>query len=162
MLITLEKISKDDEKVLQNLMQYYIYEFSRYITEIKLEENGAYDPFNLEKYCEEPNFHAYLIKLGEELIGFVLVESEAEECPNTIHEFFIIAKYEGKGFGKEAAHQIFKWFPGKWKLTQIEKNYRAQAFWRSLIFKLTDGNVTERYGENRLSIQEFHTDSFIK
>ncbi|MFD2043237.1 GNAT family N-acetyltransferase [Ornithinibacillus salinisoli] len=160
-MIFLEKITEKDEKILHNLIQYYIYEFSKHIPQIKLEENGTYKPFNLNKYWNENNYHAFFIKFDNELIGFALVESETESRPNTIHEFFIVAKYNGEGYGKITATKIFNLFPGNWIVTQTEKNYRAQAFWRNLIYQLTDGNVVERYDEDRRSVQEFHTDSLI-
>lgn len=161
-MITLEKVSKEDQYILHNIMQFYIYEFSQYIPAIKLESHGSFMPFQLEDYWKEPNMHPFFIKLEEELIGFALIESESDISPNTVVEFFIMAKYKGKGYGKEVATQLFHMFPGHWEITQIEKNYPAQAFWRSLTNHITNGNVVERYDEHRRSIQEFHTDSIKK
>ena len=158
-MITIEKVLKEDEYILHNLMQFYIYEFSQYLPSIKLETNGSYMPFQLEDYWLEDNLHPFFVKKEDELIGFVLVESESLISPNTIHEFFIIAKYKGRGYGKIVATKIFNMFPGDWKITQIHKNYPAQAFWRCLIHHLTDGNLKETYDEERRSVQEFHTDS---
>ena len=53
--------------------------------------------------------------------------------------------------------EVFDMFPGKWKVTQIQKNYPAQAFWRSVIGNYTNGNFSESYDEKRKSIQEFDT-----
>jgi predicted acetyltransferase len=75
---------------------------------------------------------------------------------HTIAEFFIMKKYGGKGIGKTAAKRIFDLFPGKWQVTQIEKNYPAQAFWRSLISEYTNGKYEERYDQRRRSVQEFY------
>jgi predicted acetyltransferase len=158
-MITIEKVAREDQYILHNLMQFYIYEFSQYLTSIKLESNGSYMPFQLEDYWVEDHLHPFFIKKGEEFIGFALVESESLISPNTIHEFFIIAKYKGRGFGKIAATEIFHLFPGSWMITQVHKNYPAQAFWRGLLFNLTEGNVKESYDKERRSVQEFHTDS---
>ncbi|WP_164670242.1 GNAT family N-acetyltransferase [Virgibacillus doumboii] len=160
-MLSLEKATKGKESILHNLMQFYIYEFSKFITEIKLEQDGAFKPFNLNRYWENPNFHAFFIKLKDEYVGFALVESESKSFPNTFHEFFIIAKYSGKGYGKKAATELIRMFPGNWIITQIEANYPAQVFWRSLVYKLTNGSVTERYDNERRSIQEFHTSSLL-
>lgn len=156
-MIKLVKALKEEELILHNLMQFYIYEFTQYISAIALEENGLYKPFDLAQYWRNPNLHPYFIKRDEELIGFALVESATETTPNTILEFFIIRKYSGKGYGKLAAYEIFTLFSGKWSVMQLEKNYPAQAFWRSTIAKFTSGNYTEKYNENRKSIQEFDT-----
>lgn len=158
-MIILEKVEKQDEYILQNLMQFYIYEFSQYIPTIKMEANGLFAPYPLGEYWINPNLHPFFIKKDDEFIGFALVEKGSEEEPNSIVEFFISSKYKGKGFGKAAATKIFQMFSGHWEVTQIEKNYPAQAFWRGLIKSLTNGNFKERYDDHHRSIQMFHTDS---
>lgn len=156
-LINVVSVKKEEEDVLHNLMQFYIYEFSNYLSDITLRENGRYKPFDLSKYWDEARYHAFFIKKDQEYIGFALVENGEEM--NVIEEFFIIAKCSGKGYGKEAATNLFHMFPGKWHITQIQNNYRAQSFWRGLIYELTGGQMIECYDENRKSVQEFHTDS---
>ncbi|TKD72227.1 hypothetical protein [Pseudalkalibacillus hwajinpoensis] len=94
-------------------MQFYFYEFSRYIPEIRLENNGFYKPFDLGKYWTNDHHQAYFILLDDELIGFALVESDTTLTSNSIQEFFIMTKM----------------FPGEWEITQIENNKRAHAFW---------------------------------
>ncbi|MCA0987348.1 GNAT family N-acetyltransferase [Guptibacillus algicola] len=158
-MLRLQKVKASEEKLLHNVMQYYFYEFSKYIPEIRLEQNGAYKPFELEKYWSDSNFHAYFIKVEDELIGFALVESAHESSPNTIQEFFIMAKHSGKGYGKQIATRLFTMFPGDWEITQIEKNKPAQLFWRSLINEITNGEFTERV-EGGKYLQLFNTEAF--
>ncbi len=155
-LISLIRVKKDEEAVLHNLMQFYIYEFNKYIP-LKLEMNGSYKNFNLERYWDDPNYHAYFVKLHEEYIGFALVASSAENSPNVIEEFFIIQKYKGHGYGKEVAQNLFNMFPGKWRISQIEKNLPAKAFWRSVISNYTNGKFEESIDENQRTIQVFDT-----
>lgn len=154
-MIKLVKVMKNEESILHHLMQFYIYEFSQFIPAITLEDSGSYKPFDLSLYWTSLDHHPFFIKKDEELIGFALVRSAACTEPNTIMEFFIIRKYAGRGYGKIAAAELFKMFPGKWLVTQIEKNVPAQAFWRSIISKVTNGHFKERYDERRRSIQEF-------
>ncbi|WP_042148072.1 GNAT family N-acetyltransferase [Paucisalibacillus sp. EB02] len=151
----LQKVEAIEEEVLHNLIQFYIYEFSKYIPSIRVEHNGAYKPFNLEKYWIQNNFHAYFVKEETELIGFALVESAIETSPNTIEEFFIMAKYRGKGYGKKIAKELFSMFPGNWEITQIENNRPAHAFWQGLINDITNGKFIERFEEGKY-IQEFN------
>ncbi|MHC0035503.1 GNAT family N-acetyltransferase [Pseudoneobacillus sp. C159] len=155
-MLTLEAISREQEPILHNIMQFYIYEFSQYIRAIKLEENGSYKPFNLASYWEDPLKHAFFMKAESELVGFVLVECGQNE-PHSINEFFVLKKFNGKGYGSQAAIQIFDMFPGTWKITQIHNNYPAQAFWRKVIYQYTNGNYKEYYDETRHSVQEFNT-----
>ncbi|MFD2443985.1 GNAT family N-acetyltransferase [Bacillus sp. CGMCC 1.16607] len=155
--MNIEKVKKEQEAILHHIMQFYIYEFSKFIPAIKLEENGAYSPFDLNKYWEDEQFHAYFIKLENELIGFALVETGVDHEPHSINEFFVVKKYNGRGYGADAAKQIFDLFQGKWQITQIHNNYPAQAFWRKVINEYTNGQYTEFYDDKRRSIQEFDT-----
>ncbi|HLO12169.1 MAG TPA: GNAT family N-acetyltransferase [Pseudoneobacillus sp.] len=157
-MIYLEPVSIEQEQTLHNIMQFYIYEFSQYIPTIKLEDNGSYKPFNLEQYWKNEHLHAFFIKVDSELIGFALVECGLNE-PHSINEFFVMKKYAGKGYGGMAAKELFSMFEGSWKITQIQNNYPAQAFWRKVINQYTNGDYKEYYDENHRSIQEFRSKS---
>lgn len=157
-MVHIRKVKKSEEALLHNLMQFYIYEFSKYIPKIKLESDCTYKPFDLSRYWEEETHHAYFICLEAEVIGFALIQSD--EKINTVLEFFVLASYQGKGFGKTAARKIFKAFEGYWNVSQIEKNQPAQAFWRNIISDITKGEMEEVY-ENRVYVQKFHTSSIV-
>jgi predicted acetyltransferase len=157
-MLILEKVRSEQEQILHNIMQFYIYEFSSFIPAIKLEENGAYQPFNLSTYWQHNNEHAFFIKFETELIGFALVECGINGEPHSINEFFVMKKYNGKGYGAVAAMKLFSMFPGQWKITQIPNNYPAQAFWRKVINQYTNGNYYEYYDSKRRSIQEFNSE----
>ncbi|MEI5907435.1 GNAT family N-acetyltransferase [Bacillus spongiae] len=156
-MLNLQKVKAEEEGILHNIMQFYIYEFSKYIPTIKLETNGDFKSFNLERYWVKDNFHAYFIKLKGEMIGFVLVESATESSPNTIQEFFIMAKHSGNGYGKKIAKELFSLFPGDWVITQIENNEKAHAFWHGLINEVCNGKFTECF-EGGKYIQRFNTE----
>ncbi|MEH7885038.1 GNAT family N-acetyltransferase [Bacillus sp. JJ1609] len=160
-MIYLVPVKQGDEDTLHNLMQLYIYEFTVY-QEIKLEGNGRYAPFDLKPYWTDQNMHAFFIIHEGELAGFALVESGSEDVPHIIREFFIMRKFYRMGFGKAAAVKLFDLFPGKWSITQVEKNEPAKTFWRKIIREYTDGNYTERYDDRNRSIQEFDTALIIK
>ncbi len=157
-MVYLQTVQKKEKHVLHNIMQFYIYEFSKYIPIIRVEHNGAYKPFNLEKYWDNDNLHAYFIKIDKELIGFALVRSATESSPNTIEEFFIMVKYSGNGYGKKIAKELFAMFPGDWEINQIENNEPAHAFWQRLIKEISNGNFAERFEEGKY-IQKFNTNT---
>jgi predicted acetyltransferase len=150
------RVKKSEEAILHNLMQFYIYDFSTFIKSIEVNEQGAYDPFNLEDYWTLENKHPFFIKVNDVLAGFVLVNSQTDSSPASIAEFFILKKYSGRGVGKVVAGRIFDMFIGDWRITQIEKNYPAQAFWRSVIKAYTKDNFRESYDDARRSVQEFN------
>lgn len=154
-MINLVRVEKIEEETLHHLMQFYIYEFAALKPEIKLEPDGVYKRFDLSSYWEDPSHHPFFIKLGEELIGFALVATEHEGNPNSIEEFHVIRKYNGFGYGRQAALKLFAMFPGKWRITQIEANGPAKAFWRKVITQYTNGSYTETSDDKRRTIQEF-------
>ncbi|MFD1020975.1 GNAT family N-acetyltransferase [Thalassobacillus hwangdonensis] len=153
-MITVREVRSEEVNKLHNIIQFYIYEFSKIVSEIKLENNGAFKPFELEAYWTDDHLHAFFIKLEDELIGFALVESANNGDPNTIQEYFIMAKYMGKGYGREAAKKLFNMFPGEWEVTQIENNQPARAFWRGLIDEVAEGDFVEQFN-GRQYIQRF-------
>ena len=155
-MIHIRTVKKSEEAMLHNHMQFYIYEFSKYIPEIKLEDDCTYKPFELSQYWEEKTHHAFFICLDAKIIGFTFIENDQDT--NRVLEFFVLASYQSKGVGKAAARKLFESFSGYWKVSQIEKNYPAQAFWRSLISDVTNGEMKEEYRKGKY-IQSFHTSS---
>jgi predicted acetyltransferase len=153
--IQIQAVLKEEEDVLHNLMQFYIYEFTKYMSTITIKDNGRFGRFNLDVYWTDRNHHAYFVKVDGLLAGFVLLQSQSEKEPNSIEEFFIMRGYEGKGIGSNVAEQIFSMFPGRWHVQQSEKNERARVFWRNIISKCTKGNFEERFDKRNCSIQEF-------
>jgi predicted acetyltransferase len=152
-VIDLVRVKQEDEEILHNLIQFYIYEFTVF-QEINLEENGKYAPFDLRPYWTDDNLHAFFISHDGELAGFAMVETGD---PNVILEFFILRKFYRRGFGKIAAMELFDRFPGKWNITQVEKNEPARKFWRKVIGEYTIGNYIENVDDYNRSIQEFVT-----
>ncbi|MBT2637959.1 MULTISPECIES: GNAT family N-acetyltransferase [unclassified Bacillus (in: firmicutes)] len=150
-MIDLVRVKEEDEATLQNLVQFYIYEFTVF-QDIKLEVNGSFAPFDLQPYWTEADLHAFFIMHDGELAGFAMVESGV---PNVILEFFIMRKFYRKGFGTDAAVKLFDLFPGNWSITQVQKNEPARNFWRKVIGDYNGGNYIEKYDEHKRSIQEF-------
>jgi predicted acetyltransferase len=153
-VVDLINVTENEVDVLHNLTQFYIYEFSKFIPSIILENHGLYKPFELDEYFTSPNKHAFFIKKDHELVGFALVQSECGGYLNNIDEFFIMRKHGGKGYGQQAASAIFNMFPGRWTVFQILANKPAQSFWRKAIRDFTNGEYSERTEGNKV-IQEF-------
>ncbi len=156
MNIEVVRVEKSEQQILHNIMQFYIYDFSQFINSIEVNEQGLYEPFNLEEYWTRENKHPFFIKVDGILAGFVLVNSQTGTSPASIAEFFILKKYSGKGIGKIVARKVFDMFLGEWRITQIAKNYPAQAFWRSVIKDYTNDQYSETYDNSRRSVQEFN------
>jgi len=110
MNFTLLQASIEYKVVMQNLMQFYIYDFSEYI-KYDVGDSGQFAPYPyLDDYWEDlNNKFPYIIKRDDKYVGFVLVkliESEKSKC-FSMAEFFILKKYRRSGVGKAIAVEVF-------------------------------------------------------
>lgn len=129
-----------DYPVIQNMAQFYVYDASRDCG-FSISDNGLYEPNNYQAYVTEPAKQAFLVKISDEIAGFLLL-NEVGFFSNTerkIDQFFILAKFQGKGLGKQIAHQIWNTYPGLWEVSIIPENKAALVFWRKAIAEYTAG-----------------------
>ena len=151
------KASKEYIGVMENLMQFYIYDFSEFV-ELDVAGNGLFEPYSgLGKYWEEERERfPYFIKDDEKYLGFVLVRNIAsgDKTYFSMAEFFIMKKYRKRGIGRSIARQVFEHHRGEWQIYQKESNKPAQAFWNKIITEYTNGLFKERMEDGK-RIQEF-------
>lgn len=144
MKIALFKANKEDKDIIQNLGRFYVYEMSRYCGFLPTWEtpsNGLFECIDLSSYCEKKDRHAFLIKVDDELAGFVLI-NKVGSMPDVdwnIGEFFVVSKFQGKGIGGNVAEQVFNKFPGVWETSQIPENKAAIDFWNKVITRYSNG-----------------------
>jgi|SRR6187397_83140 predicted acetyltransferase len=157
MNFTLHRASEEYKAVIQNLMQFYIYDFSEYI-KYDVEDNGLFAPYpHLDDYWKETsNKFPYIIKKDDKYVGFVLVRfiETQERMYFSIAEFFILKKYRRTGIGKAIAVMVFDLHKGLWEVFQKESNKPAQIFWKKVIEEYTKGQYRER-SEDGKRIQNF-------
>lgn len=144
MKITLSKATQEDKNTIQNLGRFYVYEMSRYcgfLPTWEVPSNGLFECIDLSSYCEKPDRHAFLIKVDEELAGFVLINKvgSTSDVDWNIGEFFIVSKFQGKGVGRHVTEQVFNQFPGVWETSQIPENIAAIEFWDRVISRYSHG-----------------------
>src|SRR5207253_976235 len=105
----------------------------------------SFVPDDLTIYFTDSTRRAFLIRIGDKPAGFVLLNQEGSS-PDTMWnmaEFFILAKFQGKGIGARVAQEVWKMHPGHWEVSVIPENKSALAFWRRVISKFTAGNYAE-------------------
>lgn len=135
--------------VIQNMARFYVYELSRYCGFISDEWacplDGLYTDVDLKQYFQDQSRRAYLIKIGDELAGFALLHHVKSATQNywVLSEFFILAKYQGQGIGRQVAEKLCKMFPGKWEVPIIPENTKALNFWRNAISSFMKGHYQE-------------------
>lgn len=146
-MIQLISVTREKKYILQNLYQFYHYDFSQY-TEEDINNEGLYD-VSLEYFWEDPRWNPYFIYSDGKIVGFLVVLFENYDVDpdptHVIYDFMILKKYRRIGFGKEAAMKAFDLFKANWAVAQMNANEPAILFWRNIISNYTNGTYTEVY-----------------
>jgi predicted acetyltransferase len=134
----------DDYPIIQNMARFYVYDRTKYMG-WECPENGMFECIDFRHYFENFNEKAFLIKINNELAGFVLLDKEQliEPVDYNMGEFFILAKFQGKGISYKVAEEIFKKYPGKWSVAVMPENIKALKFWRKIISNVSRKAYTE-------------------
>ncbi|WP_411342515.1 GNAT family N-acetyltransferase [Paenibacillus sp. WLX1005] len=147
MALSLELVPRSKKKVIREMMQFYLYDFTYYLN-IELNDKGRFPEYpDLDEFWSRPGRKfPYLIYSDYRIAGFALVDrlGTGEAADYYMTEFFVLHKYRRAGVGKWAAHQLFDRYSGRWKVTQVSTNIPAQTFWRRIIGEYTSGNYREQ------------------
>ena len=129
-----------DYPVIQNMARFYVYDRTQYMG-WECPESGLFECIDFKHYFESPDKHAYLVRIGDELAGFVLIDKMVliEKVDWNMGEFFILAKFQSMGIGSQVAKDIFSRFPGKWSVAVMPENIGAVKFWRRVIKDISHG-----------------------
>src|SRR5580658_4183051 len=138
--MTLQVIPAAPEQapVLQNLLELYAHDFSEF-RDLDLGEDGRFGYQSLALYWSEPDRHPFLLRVAGKLAGLVLVTREDAVWDMT--EFFVVRGCRGRGIGLQAAHEIWRRFPGTWQVRVMQANVPAHRFWAGAISKFTGAAV---------------------
>ena len=132
--------------MLQNLAQFYVYDFSELLP-FDVGESGRFQDFPLAPYWLDDWRHPFLLRVADKLAGFALIAERSKRtgeggvCDMT--EFFVLRRFRRQGVGLAAAFAAFDLFKGRWEVRQREENAAATAFWRRAIGDYTGGNYEE-------------------
>lgn len=158
--IVIRKATHAEKETVQNLMMYYLYDFTEYLPEMDVDRQGLFSYDHLEDFWSSKDKHAFVVLSDGKYAGFVLVSfNQNRQHPQGyyyMHEFFIMRKYRRQGLGSQVAVHMFDSFHGLWHVSEIRKNTPAQGFWRKVIQKYTDGSYEEEYTE-RTVVQIFRS-----
>lgn len=137
-----------DYPAIQSMWLFYIYDLGRqydYDKDWKYLSNLSFVSDNLMPYFSDKHWKAFLVKVNNEMAGFALLNKTSVSTQTVWHiaEFFILAKFQGQGFGTQVAQQIWEKYPGHWEISVIPENTTALGFWRKIIARFYNGNYTE-------------------
>ena len=133
-----------DYPTIQNMARFYVYDRTVYMG-WECPEDGMFECIDFKHYFEDSDKKAFLVKIENELAGFVLLDQEGliETVDCNIGEFFILAKFQGKDIALKVIESIFKMHPGKWCVAVMPENIKALKFWRKAIILASGNKFTE-------------------
>ncbi|MNJ73908.1 hypothetical protein D3C77_707670 [compost metagenome] len=77
---------------------------------------------------------------------------------HVIYDFMILPKYRRRGIGRAAAIEAFNMYKATWAVSQMDNNFPAITFWRSVIQEFKGNHFNESYkAERKKYIQKFST-----
>jgi len=146
MEISLARARIDERPILENLLQFYIYDFSE-IVGGDVGDDGRFKERSLAPYWEHTWCHPFLIRADGKLAGFALIHQRSRLSGDTstwdLAEFFVMRKYRRQGIGSLIARRLLDIHRGKWEIRQRHDNTAATAFWRHVVDEFTDGKFEE-------------------
>jgi predicted acetyltransferase len=150
-----------DLQALHHFFVFYFTDLSEFEENIILNEyglptwapDGLPGPSNIEE-CVHMNWWIrdsclpYLIRVDSIPAGFTIIcTDKAHLLPNVdfeLMDFYIAPKFRRQGVGRRAANMAFNLFRGGiWQVYELERNFRARSFWKSVIEEYTKGNFQQ-------------------
>lgn len=143
--VALEAAGPEQAPVFAALMQLYVYDFSE-LLKLEIADDGRFH-FDLDRaYWTDPRYRPFLIRTNGHLAGFVVVDAVSrltDEPLWDMSQFFVLRMHRAAGVGARAAAAAFDAFPGRWEVRVEARNTPAQAFWRKVVNRYTDGHCSE-------------------
>jgi predicted acetyltransferase len=151
-----------EKSILRHLLQLHSHDMSEF-DDADVNDKGLfeYDGYIvLDDYWTDDKRHPFLIWVAGKIAGFaVMLEEEFDDGGGCFFmvDFFILKKYRRQGIGQYVAYHLFDLFPGEWQVSEIARNLPAQAFWRKIIGRYTNGQFEEEVMEHGDVLQVFDT-----
>lgn len=141
--VELHPAQRDELPTLENLMQFYLYDFSEWLP-LKFAEHGFFSFQLKDDYWRNPATRPFLIRVDDELAGFVTADNDTHiaGAEHNIGYFFLARRFRGQGVAQFVVSALLSRIPGQWQIFHIDANLPAQRFWARLIPELSGGEFT--------------------
>ena len=137
MNLTFDKVTKMEKDILFRLLEYSLYEESKYDGN-EMNQEGIFNYPDFDDYFTNTEKEAYLIKENNQLLGFIMLNHKSNI--HSIVEFMIIPKYRKNKIGKTSVIFFFDKYKGTWKISPSLGSKEAYSFWKNVIEELTHSN----------------------
>ena len=141
--IELHVAQRDELETIENLMQFYTYDFSEWLP-LKLGESGFFSILPMPDYWRKPATRPFLIKVNGELAGFVTVDEDThlQGARYNIGYLFVSRRFRGQGVARFVVSALLSRLPGQWQIFHIEANQPARLFWAAVMPMLCAAGFT--------------------
>jgi predicted acetyltransferase len=144
--LSFQPASSKEQVLLQNLAQFYYYDFSEML-EMYVDDDGRFGDLDLTPYWVDEWRHPFLLRVDDRLAGFALISERSKITGKSgvfdMTEFFVLRSFRRHGVGRAAAFAAFDRFGGPWEVRQRDENPNATVFWRRAIDEYTRGVYEE-------------------
>jgi len=129
-VVTLRAVEPAQRPVVENLLQFYSYELSRWYP-IPFGADGRFASPSTADYLGQPGTHAWLVLADGELAGFAVVDDDLVDPGRDVNlgYLFVGLRFRGRGVGAAAFGGLLARYPGAWELYYLARNAAAAAFW---------------------------------
>lgn len=132
-----------EKQTVWNLFQFYCYDSTEWDPD-DVGSNGLYglDSAYFSQYWLEPGWSAHLIKVDQQIAGFLLIEPTDAPGVNCAEfaDLFILKKYRNQGVAKHIVRQVIVESKQPWVVTVFDDDRSAKVFW-SKMFELFNFGV---------------------
>jgi predicted acetyltransferase len=139
-IVTIARATAEQAPLLANLLELYAHDFSEFDA-LEINASGRFGYEHLPLYWKEPGRHPFLVKINDNLAGFVFIRQGSQVTNDEevwdVAEFFILRRYRRSGVGVMAAHDVWSRFRGRWEVRVMEQNRPALDFWRRAVSRFT-------------------------
>lgn len=156
MPLTLQLVTRQEVQVLDNLLQLYLHETSKF-SPVEIQEDGKFSTSQIISKIDGPEIDAYLIRIKGKLAGIAIVQPKyqaGQVIARSLTDLFILESYRGFGIGEEVARMVFDESPGLWHLEISPQHEEAAKFWAKVIYRYTGDDY------RHLNRRKNHTEIF--
>jgi predicted acetyltransferase len=137
------RADKAHDAILAPLLKQYCSEMKAWIAPMSDADEFTYPP---EKVWNDDT-DVYLAHVVDIPAGFALVGSAqryiGDPTVRDMVEFFVVARFRRKGFGRAIAGHIWSHYPGNWLIRVYQGNTPAMRFWAEAVAHYSNGAYRE-------------------
>jgi len=128
--------SSGERAALEQLLQFYIYDFAEFLPlerRVGLRDDGRFPPLpHVDEYWTEADRSVWFMRAQGVLCGFALLNRHSHAglpVDFNVGEYFVARPYRRTGIGARAIVHLLRGHPGEWEIAIGARNQPAQAFW---------------------------------